>query len=87
MVHLRHFESATIHKTWIRMCPSFGLFYNLKCTQGFHSFGLRRATKKILSTLPMSFHDWKGKFFYIKDVVFPVAMSVREVAKIPKETL
>ncbi|MFS7987516.1 hypothetical protein Hanom_Chr11g01023941 [Helianthus anomalus] len=42
---------------------------------------------KIMSTWPESFHDCKGKFFYIKDAVIRTAMIVKEAAEIPKEAL
>ncbi|MFS8018134.1 hypothetical protein Hanom_Chr15g01388601 [Helianthus anomalus] len=44
----------------------FRVFYQLHCEQGFYSLAQRPTTKKILLSPPMSFHDWKPKFFYIK---------------------
>ncbi|KAJ0894425.1 hypothetical protein HanPSC8_Chr09g0388941 [Helianthus annuus] len=35
------------------------------------------AAKKILLNPPKSFHDWKPKFFYIREEVIPIAMTFR----------
>ncbi|MFS7903719.1 hypothetical protein Hanom_Chr01g00027331 [Helianthus anomalus] len=36
---------------------------------------------------PKSFHDWKMKFFFIREEVMPIAMIFRESDKIEKEEL
>ncbi|KAJ0561049.1 hypothetical protein HanHA300_Chr06g0218441 [Helianthus annuus] len=53
---------------------------------GFYSFGFR-AAKKILINSPKSFHDWKMKFFFIREEVIPIVMMFRESDKIEKEEL
>ncbi|MFS8030007.1 hypothetical protein Hanom_Chr17g01529061 [Helianthus anomalus] len=55
---------------------------------GFFSFASRGAAKKILLNPPKSFHDWKPKFFFIREEVLPIAMPFREWTEvIPKEDL
>ncbi|KAJ0489429.1 hypothetical protein HanHA300_Chr12g0443981 [Helianthus annuus] len=44
---------------------------------GFYSFGYQGAAKKILLNPPKSFHDWKQKFFFIREEVIPIAMTFR----------
>ncbi|KAF5796311.1 hypothetical protein HanXRQr2_Chr08g0349971 [Helianthus annuus] len=53
---------------------------------GFYSFGLR-AAKKILINPPNSFHDWKMKFFFIREEVISITVIFRESDKIEKEEL
>ncbi|KAF5803022.1 hypothetical protein HanRHA438_Chr06g0275511 [Helianthus annuus] len=53
---------------------------------GFYSFGFR-AAKKILINSPKSFHDWKMKFFFIREEVIPIVMIFRESDKTEKEEL
>ncbi|KAF5759306.1 hypothetical protein HanXRQr2_Chr16g0739661 [Helianthus annuus] len=53
---------------------------------GFYSFALCNV-KKILINPPKSFHDWKMKFFFIREEVIPIAMMFREFDKIEKEEL
>ncbi|XP_035839009.1 hepatoma-derived growth factor-related protein 2-like [Helianthus annuus] len=45
---------------------------------GFFSFASRGAAKKILLNPPKSFHDWKPKFFFIREEVLPIAMPFRD---------
>ncbi|MFS8034043.1 hypothetical protein Hanom_Chr17g01576581 [Helianthus anomalus] len=47
----------------------------------------RCAAKKILISPPKSFHEWKMKVFFIREVVMPIAMIIRESDKIEKEEL
>ncbi|KAM0037937.1 hypothetical protein Hdeb2414_s0013g00409021 [Helianthus debilis subsp. tardiflorus] len=54
---------------------------------GFYSFGNRGAAKKILLILSKSFHDWKQKFFFIREEVMPIAMIFRAPDTIDKEEL
>ncbi|KAM0066269.1 hypothetical protein Hdeb2414_s0002g00046731 [Helianthus debilis subsp. tardiflorus] len=55
---------------------------------GFFSFASRGAAKKILLNPPKSFHDWKPKFFFIREEVLPIAMPFRDWTEaIPKEDL
>ncbi|KAM0048267.1 hypothetical protein Hdeb2414_s0008g00272521 [Helianthus debilis subsp. tardiflorus] len=54
---------------------------------GFYSFGNRGSTKKRLLNPPKSFHDWKQKFFFIREEVIPIAMIFREPDMIEKEEL
>ncbi|MFS7920488.1 hypothetical protein Hanom_Chr14g01311851 [Helianthus anomalus] len=41
----------------------------------FEDFFLQGAAKKILLNPPKSFHDWKPKFFFIREEVLPIAMT------------
>ncbi|KAJ0709303.1 hypothetical protein HanRHA438_Chr09g0424391 [Helianthus annuus] len=67
MVRVRHFEflcrSHDIEPTVERI----RVFYQLIRNMGFYSFGSRGAAKKILLNPPKSFHEWKPKFFYIRE--------------------
>ncbi|MFS8004123.1 hypothetical protein Hanom_Chr13g01221991 [Helianthus anomalus] len=87
MVRVRHFEF---------LCRSHGIeptversrvFYQLIRNMGFYLFGNRGSTKKILLNPPKSFHDWKHKFFFIREEVFPIAMIFPESDTIEKEEL
>ncbi|MFS7977672.1 hypothetical protein Hanom_Chr10g00906781 [Helianthus anomalus] len=51
---------------------------------GFYSFALRNV-KKILINPLKSFHDWKMKFFFIREEVIPIAMIFRPFDEIEKE--
>ncbi|KAJ0809960.1 hypothetical protein HanPI659440_Chr01g0021201 [Helianthus annuus] len=87
MVRVRHFEflcrshgiEPTVEKFWV--------FYQLIWNIGFYSFGNRGSAKKILLNPPKSFHDWKQKFFFIREEVIPIAMIFREPDSIEKEEL
>ncbi|KAF5754439.1 hypothetical protein HanXRQr2_Chr17g0791201 [Helianthus annuus] len=74
VVRVRHFEflcrSHDIEPTMVR----FRAFYQLIRNMGFYSFGNRGSAKKILLNPPKSFHDWKQKFFFIREEVIPIAM-------------
>ncbi|KAJ0539894.1 putative intermediate filament, rod domain, coil 1B [Helianthus annuus] len=71
MVRVRHFEF---------LCRSHGLepdiekfrsMYQLIRNMGFYSFTLRNV-KKILLNPSKSFHDWKMKFFFIREEDLPL---------------
>ncbi|MFS7997204.1 hypothetical protein Hanom_Chr12g01138921 [Helianthus anomalus] len=64
----------------------FRVFYQLQSNPGFFSFSLC-GVKKILINPPKSFHDWKIKFFYIREEVIPIAMKFRDSAPIQKEDI
>ncbi|MFS7951086.1 hypothetical protein Hanom_Chr07g00590811 [Helianthus anomalus] len=53
---------------------------------GFFSFILRDCVKKLLLVPPKSFHNWQGKFFFIKDAV-TVVMTFRGVEEVEKEDI
>ncbi|MFS8008043.1 hypothetical protein Hanom_Chr14g01268041 [Helianthus anomalus] len=68
MVRVHHFEFVC-HTMHIEpSVPRFRVFHQTHCSQGFYSFMQRASAKKILLQPPKSFHDWKQKFFFIKDV-------------------
>ncbi|KAJ0946364.1 hypothetical protein HanRHA438_Chr01g0003151 [Helianthus annuus] len=77
MVSVRHFEflyrAHDVEPTFER----FRVFYPLIRTMGFYSFGSRGAARKILLNPPKSFHDWKEKFFFIREEVLPIAVTFR----------
>ncbi|MFS7900037.1 hypothetical protein Hanom_Chr10g00944811 [Helianthus anomalus] len=54
---------------------------------GFYYFGNRGSVMKILLNPPKSFHDWKQKFFFIREEVIPITMILREPYAIKKEEL
>ncbi|KAM0037977.1 hypothetical protein Hdeb2414_s0013g00409491 [Helianthus debilis subsp. tardiflorus] len=53
---------------------------------GFYSFALR-GVKKIIINPPKSFHDWKMKFFFIREEVIPITMLFHESDVIENEDL
>ncbi|MFS7911574.1 hypothetical protein Hanom_Chr02g00119751 [Helianthus anomalus] len=78
MVAILHFYGFHISQ----LSPMGMLIWN----KGFYSFGLIGA-KKLLINPPKIFHDWKMKFFYIREEVIPIAMIFWESDKIEKEEL
>ncbi|KAM0038712.1 putative microtubule-associated protein 7 family [Helianthus debilis subsp. tardiflorus] len=88
MVRVRHFEFLCHSHGIEPPLDKFRAFYQLQRTMGFFSFASRGAVKKILLNPPKSFHDWKPKFFFIREEVFPIAMPFRDWTEaIPKEDL
>ncbi|KAJ0710573.1 hypothetical protein HanRHA438_Chr09g0386931 [Helianthus annuus] len=88
MVRVRHFEFLCHSHGIEPSVDKFRTFYQLQRTMGFFSFASRGAAKKILLNPPKSFHDWKPKFFFIREEVLPVAMPFRDWTEaIPKEDL
>ncbi|KAL9995029.1 hypothetical protein Hdeb2414_s0846g00953561 [Helianthus debilis subsp. tardiflorus] len=88
MVRVRHFEFLCWSHGIEPSVDKFRAFYQLQRTMGFFSFASRGAAKKILLNPPKSFHDWKPKFFFIREEVLPIAMTFREWTEaIPKEDL
>ncbi|KAJ0694353.1 hypothetical protein HanPI659440_Chr15g0607801 [Helianthus annuus] len=87
MVRVRHFKFLYRSQGMEPTVEKFQTFYQLIRNIGFYSFGNRGAAKKILMGPPKSFHDWKMKFFFIKEAVISIAMIFREPDKIEKEEL
>ncbi|KAJ0850767.1 hypothetical protein HanPSC8_Chr13g0584681 [Helianthus annuus] len=88
MVRVRHFEFLCHSHGVEPSVDKFRAFYQLQRTMGFFSFASRGAEKKILLNPPKSFHDWKPKFFFIREEVLPIAMPFRDWTEaIPKEDL
>ncbi|KAJ0699918.1 hypothetical protein HanOQP8_Chr10g0361571 [Helianthus annuus] len=83
MVRVQHLLSQGIEP----LVNRFRVFYQLQHNLGFYSFSMRDGAKKILLAPPNSYHDWKGKFFYIWDGVIPIAMTFRVHGEIEKEDL
>ncbi|MFS7990740.1 hypothetical protein Hanom_Chr11g01062451 [Helianthus anomalus] len=85
MARVRHFEFlCRSHE--IPTVEKFRVFYQFR-NIGFYSFGNRGSAKKILLNPSKSFHDWKQKFFFIREEVVPIAMIFRELDTIEKEEL
>ncbi|KAJ0513976.1 hypothetical protein HanHA300_Chr10g0364101 [Helianthus annuus] len=78
MVRVRHFEFLCRAHGIEPSVEKFRTFYQLQRTMGFFSFASRGAAKKILLNPPKSFHDWKPKFFFIREEVLPIAMPFRD---------
>ncbi|MFS7921320.1 hypothetical protein Hanom_Chr03g00235411 [Helianthus anomalus] len=87
MLRVRHFEFLCRSQGMEPTVKKFRAFYQLIRNIGFYSFGNRGAAKKILIGPPKSFHDWKMKFFFIREEVMSIAMIFRELDKIEKEEL
>ncbi|KAJ0677320.1 hypothetical protein HanRHA438_Chr12g0539421 [Helianthus annuus] len=87
MVRVRHFEFLCRSQGMEPTVEKFRAFYQLIRNIGFYSFGNRGVAKKILISPPKSFHDWKMKFFFIREEVMPIAMILHESDKIEKEEL
>ncbi|KAJ0914782.1 hypothetical protein HanPSC8_Chr06g0242511 [Helianthus annuus] len=84
MVRIRHFEFLCRSQGLEPTVEKFRVFYQLIRTLGFFSFALRNV-KKILINPPKSFHNWKMKFFFIREEVIPIAMLFHEPGAIDKE--
>ncbi|KAJ0808449.1 hypothetical protein HanPI659440_Chr01g0003481 [Helianthus annuus] len=87
MVRVRHFEFLCRSHGIEPTVEKFRVFYQLIRNIGFYSFGNRGSAKKILLNPPKSFHEWKQKFFFIREEVIPIAMIFREPDTIEKEEL
>ncbi|KAJ0462900.1 hypothetical protein HanHA300_Chr14g0509171 [Helianthus annuus] len=87
MVRVRHFEFLCRSHGIAPSVEKFRAFYQLTRNIGFYSFGNRGSAKKILLNPPKSFHDWKMKFFFIREEVMPIAMIFHESDTIEKEEL
>ncbi|KAJ0682052.1 hypothetical protein HanPI659440_Chr16g0643051 [Helianthus annuus] len=87
MARVRHFEFLCRSQGLEPSVEKFRAFYQLIRNIGFYLFGNRGVVKMILINPPKSFHDWKMKFFYIREEVMPIAMIFRESDKIEKEEL
>ncbi|KAJ0789568.1 hypothetical protein HanPI659440_Chr05g0205081 [Helianthus annuus] len=77
MVRVRHFEFIYRCHDIEPTVEKFRVFYQLIWNLGFYSFDKRASAKKILLNPPKSFHDWKQKFFFIREEVIPIAMIFR----------
>ncbi|KAF5788517.1 hypothetical protein HanRHA438_Chr10g0478771 [Helianthus annuus] len=86
MVRIHHFEFACRSQEGEPTVERFRAFYQLQNNLGFYSFATHDS-KKLLINPPKSYHDWKGKFFYIREEVIPITMEFRDPAPIPKEDL
>ncbi|KAM0064618.1 hypothetical protein Hdeb2414_s0003g00105111 [Helianthus debilis subsp. tardiflorus] len=86
MVRVRHFEFLCRSQGLEASVEKFMAFYQLIRNMGFYSFGLR-AAMKILINSPKSFHNWKMKFFFIREEVIPITIIFWESNKIEKEEL
>ncbi|KAJ0752812.1 hypothetical protein HanPI659440_Chr09g0328571 [Helianthus annuus] len=84
MVQIRHFDFVCRSQGEEPTVDKFRVLYQLQSNLGFFSFALR-AVKKILISPPKSFHEWKMKFFFIREEVIPVNMEFRHSVPIPKE--
>ncbi|MFS7945155.1 hypothetical protein Hanom_Chr06g00520851 [Helianthus anomalus] len=87
MDRVRHFDVLYRYQGMGPTVENFRAFYQLIRNIGFFSFSNCGPAKKILSSPPKSFHDWKMKFFFIREEVMPIAMIFRESYKIDKEEL
>ncbi|KAJ0603935.1 hypothetical protein HanHA300_Chr02g0043861 [Helianthus annuus] len=87
MVRVRHFEFLCHSHDIEPTVERFRAFYQLIRNLGFYSFGNRGSAKKILLNPSKSFHDWKQKFFLIREEVIPIAMIFRAPDVIEKEEL
>ncbi|MFS7986957.1 hypothetical protein Hanom_Chr11g01016351 [Helianthus anomalus] len=86
-VRVRHFEFLRRSHEIEPTVEKFRVFYQLVRNMGFYSFGNRGSAKKILINPPKGFHDWKHKFFFIREEVIPIAMFFRAPDTIEKGEL
>ncbi|KAJ0804646.1 hypothetical protein HanPI659440_Chr02g0040471 [Helianthus annuus] len=84
MVRIRHFEFVCRSQGLEPSADKFRVFYQLIQNMGFYLFA-QRGAKKILINPPKSFHDWKMKFFFIREEVILIAMLFRKSDRIEKE--
>ncbi|KAM0057754.1 hypothetical protein Hdeb2414_s0005g00162131 [Helianthus debilis subsp. tardiflorus] len=87
MVRVRHFEFLCRSHGIEPIVEKFMVFYQLIRNIGFYSFDNRWSAKKMLLNSHKSFHDWKQKFFFIREEVVPIAMIFREPDAIENEEL
>ncbi|MFS8018792.1 hypothetical protein Hanom_Chr15g01396211 [Helianthus anomalus] len=87
MVRVRHIEFLCRSQGMEPTVEKFRAFYQLIRNMGFYSFGNRGTAKKFLIGPSKSFHDWKMKFFLIREEVIPIAIMFHELDKIEKEEL
>ncbi|KAJ0583031.1 hypothetical protein HanHA89_Chr05g0172081 [Helianthus annuus] len=87
MVRVRHFEFLCRSHDIEPTVEKVRVFYQLIRNMGFYSFGNRGSAKKILLNPPKSFHNWKQKFFFIREEVIPIAIIFRVSDTIEKEEL
>ncbi|MFS7937355.1 hypothetical protein Hanom_Chr05g00426611 [Helianthus anomalus] len=86
MVRIRHFEFVCVSQGQEPSVEKFRAFYHLQSNLGFYSFAIRSSKKRLINP-PKSYHDWKGKFFFIREDVILVAMEFRGPSPIPKEDM
>ncbi|KAJ0502061.1 hypothetical protein HanRHA438_Chr11g0510411 [Helianthus annuus] len=86
MVQIRHFEFVCQSQGEEPTVEKFRALYQLQSNLGFFSFAIR-SSKKILINPPRSYHDWKVKFFFIREEVIPIVMEFRDPEPIPKEDM
>ncbi|KAJ0566151.1 hypothetical protein HanIR_Chr06g0270571 [Helianthus annuus] len=84
MVRIRHFEFLCRSQGLEPTVEKFRVFYQLIRTLWFFSFALCNV-KKILINPLKSFHNWKMKFFFVREEVIPIAMLFHEPGTIDKE--
>ncbi|MFS7988589.1 hypothetical protein Hanom_Chr11g01036641 [Helianthus anomalus] len=87
MVRVRHFEFLCRSHDIEPTVERFRAFYQLIRNMGFYSFSNRGSAKKIFLKPPKSFHDWKQKFFFIREEVISIAMIFRTPDVIEKKEL
>ncbi|MFS7987258.1 hypothetical protein Hanom_Chr11g01020331 [Helianthus anomalus] len=87
MVRVRRFEFLCRSHDIEPRVERFRAFYQLISNMGFYSFGNRGSAKKILLNPPKSSHDWKHKFFFIREEVIPIEMIFHAQDVIEKEEL
>ncbi|MFS7997451.1 hypothetical protein Hanom_Chr12g01141961 [Helianthus anomalus] len=87
MVRIHHFEFVCRSMHIKPTVNHFRVFYQMHCSQGFYSFAQRAPAQKILLNPPMSFHEWKPKFFFIKARVIPMKITFRGKDDIVQETI
>ncbi|MFS8006979.1 hypothetical protein Hanom_Chr14g01255581 [Helianthus anomalus] len=86
MVRVRHFEFLCRSHGLESDVANFRAMYQWIRNMGFYSFASLNV-KKVLQNPPKSFHDWKMKFFFIREEVMPIAMIFRESDEILKKDL
>ncbi|KAM0045458.1 hypothetical protein Hdeb2414_s0009g00304101 [Helianthus debilis subsp. tardiflorus] len=87
LVRVRHFEFLCRAHDIEPTVERFRVFYQLIQNMGFFSFGSQGSAKKILLNSPKGFHDWKQKFFFIREEVIPITMNFRAPDVIEEEEL
>ncbi|KAF5818519.1 hypothetical protein HanPI659440_Chr02g0049931 [Helianthus annuus] len=86
MVRIRHFELCFRSQGLEPTVERFRAFNHLQVNLGFFLL-TTRGSKRLLINPTKSYHDWKGKFFFIRREVITVTMEFCEFVPIPKKNL
>lgn len=77
LVRITHFEYCCRTRDISPSFDMFNVFYKLTLKDGWYSFCRRNGVGSIITDALKSLHDWKHKFFFIRQDVIPFRMQYR----------